>query len=88
MDVEFEGLAVDNPKLSGIPGETARPVVDEYGSEMMEGYDAFRGPVWRATVCPMLWALTSRCFTNPDTLATALFVVLGSMYTSTSKPVR
>ena len=45
MGVEFEGLAVDNPELSGIPGETARPVVDEYGSEVMEGYDAFRGSV-------------------------------------------
>ena len=45
MDVGMDGLAVDNPKLSGILGETARPVVDEAGLEVMEGYGAMRGTV-------------------------------------------
>ena len=45
MDVGLNGLAIDSPNLSGILGETARPVVDENGSEVMEGYDAIRGNV-------------------------------------------
>ena len=45
MDVGLDGLAIDNKHLSGILGETARPVVDENGAEVMEGYDAFRGTV-------------------------------------------
>ena len=45
MDVGLDGLAIDNEHLSGILGETALPVVDENGAEVMEGYDAFRGSV-------------------------------------------
>ncbi|CAN0084804.1 unnamed protein product [Ectocarpus sp. 8 AP-2014] len=45
MDVGMEGLDVDNPALSGLTGETARPVYDENGKPIMEGFDAFRGTV-------------------------------------------
>ena len=45
MDVGVDGLDVENPVLSGILGETARPVKDENGVEVMEGFDAFRGTV-------------------------------------------
>ena len=45
MDVGLHGLSLDNESLSGILGETARPVLDEDGHEVMEGYDAFRGTV-------------------------------------------
>ena len=45
MDVGLDGLAIDNPNLSGILGETARPILDVNGSEVMEGYGAFRGTV-------------------------------------------
>ena len=45
MDIGLDGLAVDNPHLTGMLGETARPVVDENGSEVMEGYSAIRGTV-------------------------------------------
>jgi len=45
MDVGMEGLDVDNPALSGLTGETARPVYDENGKAIMEGLDAFRGTV-------------------------------------------
>ena len=45
MDVGFDGLAIDNPNLTGMLGETARPVVGESGNEVMDGYDAFRGSV-------------------------------------------
>ena len=45
MDVGLDGLDIDNEHLSGILGETARPVVDEDGAEVMEGYGAFRGTV-------------------------------------------
>ena len=43
MDVGLQGLDIDNEKLSGILGETARVMVDENGVEIMEGFDAFRG---------------------------------------------
>eukprot|EP00903_Cladosiphon_okamuranus_P010197 g9656.t1 len=45
MDVGLDGLDVENPELSGILGETARPVYDEFGKEVMEGFKAFRGTV-------------------------------------------
>ncbi|CAN0436789.1 unnamed protein product [Ectocarpus sp. 12 AP-2014] len=45
MDVGMHGLDDDNPALSGLLGETARPVYDENGNEVMEGFDAFRGTV-------------------------------------------
>eukprot|EP00752_Nemacystus_decipiens_P003998 g3662.t1 len=43
MDVGLDGLDVDNPALSGILGETARPVYDENGRAVMTGPGAFRG---------------------------------------------
>ena len=45
MDVGLHGLSLENESLSGILGETARPVLDEDGREIMEGYEAFRGTV-------------------------------------------
>ncbi|CBN74763.1 imm upregulated 3 [Ectocarpus siliculosus] len=45
MDVGIDGLDVDNPALSGLLGETARPVYGENGEAVMEGSDAFRGTV-------------------------------------------
>ena len=45
MDVGMEGLGVDNPTLSGLLGETARPVYDENGHAVMRGFGAFRGAV-------------------------------------------
>ena len=45
MDVGLHGLSLENESLSGILGETARPVLDENGREVMEGYEAFRGAV-------------------------------------------
>ena len=45
MDVGMDGLNIDNPALSGILGETARPVHNANGDEVMEGFDAFRGTV-------------------------------------------
>eukprot|EP00752_Nemacystus_decipiens_P006653 g5981.t1 len=45
MDVGIEGLNVENPTLSGLLGETARPVYDENGQPIMKGFDAFRGTV-------------------------------------------
>lgn len=45
MDVGMDGLDIENPALSGILGETARPVYDESGKEVMEGFYAFRGTV-------------------------------------------
>ncbi|MEP3106868.1 MAG: hypothetical protein ABJO54_07375 [Hyphomicrobiales bacterium] len=43
MNVGLDGLSSVRESLSGILGETAHPVVDEDGREVMEGYDAFRG---------------------------------------------
>ena len=45
MDIGLEGLSVHHESLSGLLGETARPVIDDNGSEVMDGYDAFRGTV-------------------------------------------
>eukprot|EP00903_Cladosiphon_okamuranus_P014901 g13798.t1 len=45
MDVGLDGLDIKNPALSGILGETARPVYDESGQMVMEGFEAFRGTV-------------------------------------------
>lgn len=45
MDVGLTGLNLENELLSGILGETARPVLGDDGREIMEGYDAFRGSV-------------------------------------------
>eukprot|EP00752_Nemacystus_decipiens_P016691 g14929.t1 len=45
MDVGMDGLDVDNPTLSGLLGETSRPVYDENGQAVMEGFNAFRGTV-------------------------------------------
>eukprot|EP00752_Nemacystus_decipiens_P007470 g6673.t1 len=45
MDVGMDGLDGENPSLSGILGETARPMYDESGKEVMEGFEAFRGTV-------------------------------------------
>lgn len=44
MDVGFEGLVLSH-KLSGILGETTRPVVDHNGREIMKGTGAIRGTV-------------------------------------------
>lgn len=45
MDIGFEGLSVDHNTLSGILGETARPVVDDNGHDVMKGLGAMRGTV-------------------------------------------
>lgn len=45
MDVGLDGLDIENPALSGILGETARPVLGEDGREVLEGLDALRGSV-------------------------------------------
>ena len=45
MDIGLEGLSIDSESLSGILGETARPVLDDDGVEVMEGYHALRGTV-------------------------------------------
>ena len=49
-DLEFwqmklHGLLIENESLTGILGETARPVLDKAGREVMEGYEALRGTV-------------------------------------------
>ena len=45
MDVGLDGLSIESDTLSGILGETARPVLDEDGHAVMEGDEAFRGTV-------------------------------------------
>ena len=45
MDVGVNGLSPENESLSGLLGETARPVLDEDGREVVEGPEAFRGAV-------------------------------------------
>lgn len=45
MDAGVHGLSLDSETLTGILGETARPVLDEDGHEIMEGYNAMRGTV-------------------------------------------
>lgn len=44
MDIGLEGLPLEEG-LSGILGETARPVIDANGFEVMEGLGAIRGTV-------------------------------------------
>lgn len=44
MDIGFEGLSLGET-LWGLLGETARPVVDKLGHEVMEGLGALRGTV-------------------------------------------
>ncbi|CAM9532182.1 unnamed protein product [Ectocarpus fasciculatus] len=43
MDVGLIGLSLENEALTGILGETARPVYDNDGNAVMKGDDAFRG---------------------------------------------
>lgn len=43
VDAGLDGLDIESPTLSGILGETARPVYDEAGSKVLEGFEAFRG---------------------------------------------
>ena len=45
MDVGLHGLSIESETLSGILGETARPVLDEDGRAVMKGDGAFRGTV-------------------------------------------
>ena len=45
MDVGLHGLSLKNLSLSGILGDTARPVLGKDGREVMEGYEAFHGTV-------------------------------------------
>lgn len=45
MKVGLHGLSVEHESLSGMLGETARPVLDDDGREVMQGYGAFRGTV-------------------------------------------
>ncbi|CAM9914742.1 unnamed protein product [Ectocarpus fasciculatus] len=43
MDVGLTGLSLENEALTGILGETARPVYDKDGQVVMAGDDAYRG---------------------------------------------
>lgn len=45
MDVGFEGRVLEHESLSGLFGETVRPVLDDTGLKVMDGQDAFRGTV-------------------------------------------
>ncbi|CAN0139526.1 unnamed protein product [Ectocarpus fasciculatus] len=45
MDLAIDGLDVENPALSGLLGETARPTYDENGNAVTAGFKAFRGTV-------------------------------------------
>ena len=45
MDVGLNGLSTESDTMSGILGETARPVLDKDGHEVMKGDEAFRGTV-------------------------------------------
>ena len=45
MDVGLDGLSLDNESLTGILGETAGPVLDEDGHQIMQGYGAIHGTV-------------------------------------------
>lgn len=44
MDVGLDGLSLEHESLSGIPGETVRPVFED-GQEVMEGFETLRGTV-------------------------------------------
>ncbi|CAN0369546.1 unnamed protein product [Ectocarpus sp. 12 AP-2014] len=43
MDIGLVGLSLENEGLTGILGETARPVYDKDGKAVMKGDYAFRG---------------------------------------------
>ncbi|CAM9328277.1 unnamed protein product [Ectocarpus sp. 12 AP-2014] len=43
MDVGLAGLSLENESLTGILGETARPVLDKDGRTVMKGNKAYRG---------------------------------------------
>eukprot|EP00904_Undaria_pinnatifida_P010969 jgi/Undpi1/7001/HiC_scaffold_21.g09475.m1 len=45
MDVGLDGLSLESESLTGILGETARPVLDKEGRKVMQGYEAIRGTV-------------------------------------------
>lgn len=45
MDIGFEGLSLEHPELTGFLGETARPVLDDHGLEIMNGPDALGGTI-------------------------------------------
>ena len=45
IDVGLHGLSIESETLSGILGETARPVLDKDGHAVMKGDEAFRGTV-------------------------------------------
>ena len=45
MDVELDGLSLENESMSGLLGETARPVLDTNGDPVMKGPESFRGTV-------------------------------------------
>lgn len=45
MNVGVDGLSLESDSLSGLLGETARPVLDMNGRAVMHGYEAFRGTV-------------------------------------------
>lgn len=42
LDVELTSVILNNELLSGLLEETATPVLDADGREIMAGYDAFR----------------------------------------------
>ncbi|CAM9997733.1 unnamed protein product [Ectocarpus fasciculatus] len=43
MDIGLAGLNIENESLTGILGETARPIFGEDGKAVMNGDDAYRG---------------------------------------------
>lgn len=45
MDVHLEKFHVDADSVTGILGETMRPVLDDEGNPIMSGLDALRGNV-------------------------------------------
>lgn len=45
MDIHLEGLNVDPNIVTGILGETMRPVLDGQGKPVMTGVEALRGEV-------------------------------------------
>lgn len=45
MNVGIDGLVLEHESLTGLLGETARPVLDQDGNKIMHGFEAFRGSV-------------------------------------------
>ena len=45
MNVGIEGLVLEHESLTGLLGETARPVIDQNGEPVLHGYEALRGTV-------------------------------------------